>query len=257
MSGSVLLHRQRSPQDIQQLRAWYKIRDTLLGENSTDQNVKKALELASVCEHPNAIWLTKLFGGRDVSWCQEMRQVFLSCERDPRALCFAGLLREAFDEIRRAADLGDAFAQAEMAWRTDGQERFGWAEKSAAQGERDGFYQLGDCYRHGIGCVKDVERAKVSFLVAVELEDLRATICLGEFLDRFDPRRYFWFGRAAASGDPYSFLNEISDQIHIFNSGTEHTSVVFAIGRALKGHINNEKQTLFGNFYNFDTCIDP
>ncbi len=33
MGGSVLLHRQRSPQDLQQLLAWYKIRDALLGEN--------------------------------------------------------------------------------------------------------------------------------------------------------------------------------------------------------------------------------
>jgi hypothetical protein len=65
MSGSVLLHRQRSPDDLQQLRAWYKIRDTLFGK--TVSNIKKALELASACQHPNAVWLTKLFGGRDVA----------------------------------------------------------------------------------------------------------------------------------------------------------------------------------------------
>jgi hypothetical protein len=51
MSGSVLLHRQLSAKDLEQLVAWYKIRDTLLGENCVEQDIKKALELASVCEH--------------------------------------------------------------------------------------------------------------------------------------------------------------------------------------------------------------
>jgi hypothetical protein len=40
MSGSVLLHRQRSPQDLQQLLAWYKIRDNLFGENRFEENIK-------------------------------------------------------------------------------------------------------------------------------------------------------------------------------------------------------------------------
>jgi hypothetical protein len=48
MSGSVLLHRQRSPEDLQQVLAWNKIRDMLLRQNSTTRNIKKALELASV-----------------------------------------------------------------------------------------------------------------------------------------------------------------------------------------------------------------
>jgi hypothetical protein len=131
--AAVLLH-QLSPEDLQQLRASYKIRDTLLGENPFVQDTMTALELASVCEHPNAVWLTKLFGGRDVDCRREARQVFLGCENNPRALSFAGLLGGRSDDILRAADLGDAFAQAEMAWRTGDEECFRWAEKSAAQG---------------------------------------------------------------------------------------------------------------------------
>jgi hypothetical protein len=119
-------------------------------------DIKKALELASVCVHPNAVWLTKLFAGRDVASGEEARRVFLGCENDPRALCFAALLGGTSDEIRRVAELGDALAQAWVAWETDGQERFGWAEKSAAQGERDGFLKLGYCYERGTGCVKDL-----------------------------------------------------------------------------------------------------
>jgi hypothetical protein len=79
MSG-VLFH-------LQLLRAWYKIRDTLI---RTD--IKKALELASVCKHPNAVWLTELFAGRDLDSREEARKVFLGSESDPRAICFAGSL---------------------------------------------------------------------------------------------------------------------------------------------------------------------
>jgi hypothetical protein len=107
-----VLHRQHFPGDLQQ----YKIRDNLFGENRFDQDIKKALELASVCEHPNAVWLTKMFSGHDVASLAEARQVFLGCGNDPRAICFAGVLGGGIvDEIRRAADLGDAFAQAWMA----------------------------------------------------------------------------------------------------------------------------------------------
>jgi hypothetical protein len=110
--AAVLLHHQRSAEDLQQLLAWYEVRDSLLGQNVLDQDVKKALELASVCEHPYAVWLTKLFGGRGVSTVEEARQVFLACEKDSRALCFAGVLGGRGDEILRATELGDAFAQA-------------------------------------------------------------------------------------------------------------------------------------------------
>ncbi len=85
-----MLQHQRSLEDIQQLRAWYKIRDTLFGQNGAKRDRKKALELASVCQHPNAVWLTKIFAGREVNTEEVARQVFLGCE-DPRALCFAGL----------------------------------------------------------------------------------------------------------------------------------------------------------------------
>jgi hypothetical protein len=120
MSGCVL-HRRRSPEDLEQLRAWYRIRVMLLGRTEHQE----ALELASVCEHPNAVWLTELFAGRDVASYEEMRQVFLSFENDPRALCFAACLCGPVDEIRRAADLGDGFAQAEMARDTGSEEGFG------------------------------------------------------------------------------------------------------------------------------------
>jgi hypothetical protein len=274
MSGPVLLHRQRSPEDLQQLLAWYKVRDMLVGQwqsnpsSSRREHIKNVVEVASVCEHPSAVWLTKLFAGRDDVSRKEARQVFLACENDSRALCLAGLLGRDVDEISRAADLGDAFAQAVMTQGTRGERRVRLAGKSAAQGERDGFYHLGNCYQDGTGCEKDEEKAKECFLEAAELGHASAMLRVGELLEIDDPQRFFWFGRAATSGGvwfgrdmpnrySFSFLNEMSDQIHNFNNGTGHAKVVFAIGRALKGHIDNEKRRIFGSNYKFDIYIGP
>jgi hypothetical protein len=258
MSGSVLLHRQRSPEDLQQVLAWYKIRDTLFGQNNCGQDIKKALELASVCEHPNAVWLTTLFAGRAVASCEVARQVFLGCENDPRALCFAGVVGDPFDEVRRAAGLGDAFAQSWMAWRTVGGEGFRWGEKSAAQGERDAFYYLGHCRLYGLECVKDLERAKENFLVAAELGNVDAMEHFGELLDKCDPQRFLWLGRAATSnGECVFFLNEIIDQVRNLNLGTGYPNVVFVVGRALKRHVDNERRTIFAKSARFDTYVGP
>jgi hypothetical protein len=76
-------------------------------------------------------------------------------------------------------------------------------------------------------------------------------------VDRDSPERFVWFARAAANGDPSSFLNEIVGQMFNFNSATGQAKVVFVIGRALKGHIDNEKRTIYGKSYNFDVRIDP
>ena len=67
-----------------------------------------------------------------------------------------------------------------MAGETDGEDRFRWAVKSAAQGERDGFCYLGYCYRDGFGCEVDVERAKENYLVAAELGHVYAMIRVGK-----------------------------------------------------------------------------
>jgi hypothetical protein len=73
-------------------------------------------------------------------------------------------------------------------------------------------------------------------------------------------QRFVWLGRAAASnGKSAYFLYEMSDQILSFSSGSGsgHPKVVFVIGRALKGHISNEKRTIFGSVNMFDARIGP
>jgi hypothetical protein len=182
------------------------------------------------------------------------RDKFFLAAKTTRALCLAGVLGNGVEEVRQAAVRGDAFAQSWMTKHTGGEERFRWTGKSAAQGERDGFYWSGHFYRYGIGCEEDAKRAKENFLVAAELGCLHAMDRLGELLDKDDPQRCVWFGRAASSdGASAPFLNEMGDQIRNFSSGTRNAKVVFVIGRALKGQIDNEKGTLFGHVWNFDT----
>jgi hypothetical protein len=50
-------------------------------------------------------------------------------------------------------------------------------------------------------------------------------------------------------------VTEMSDQIRNFSCGTGYANVVFAIGRALKGYINNENQTIFCDSFNFNAYI--
>jgi hypothetical protein len=252
---SALIQLQRSSNGRQQLLAWYKIRDTLFGNNEARQDIKKALELAAVCEHPDAVWLTKLFGGRDVYTAKQARQVFLGCgKNDLKALAFAGLLGQR-EDLQQAAELGDAYAQSQMGRRTKGVERFQWAQKSAAQGERDGFWLLGRCYRNSIGCDENIERAKENFMIASELGYVVAMINSGLMIDKSDPQRFVWFGKAAVKKNAWQFLSEMEEQMQNFASGTVNAKVVFAIGRALKGHIDCEKQSIFGNGHNFDAYV--
>jgi hypothetical protein len=49
----------------------------------------------------------------------------------------------------------------------------------------------------------------------------------------------------------------MQERMHNFNSGRGHATVIFAIGRALKGHIDSEKRAIFDDHKAFDTYIRP
>jgi hypothetical protein len=109
---------------------WLKARDTLLGINYVKQDVKRALELAAASEHPQCQWLTGVFAGKSVKTSGKARRGFLDDQKkSPASLCFAALLSDAWDEalVRQSADLGYSLAQARMADRMSGEERFQFA----------------------------------------------------------------------------------------------------------------------------------
>jgi hypothetical protein len=90
---------------------WYEARDLLLGQNGAKQNIRKALNLASVCDHADAVWLTSLFAEQADVTTQDAQVVFFDESRnDPRGLVFGAFLssdaNQLWEDLRQAADLG-------------------------------------------------------------------------------------------------------------------------------------------------------
>ncbi len=238
------------------------IRDTLLGDNWKEQDITAALTLARDCKHPDAEWLTSIFQGKDISTEEDARKVFLCCENDARALSFAWMLSDGNKDdltlLRRAAEMGNAFACSTLCsrvWEENEEEAFRLAQFAAAQHERDGFYSFGFCFCNGFGCEEDLNLATENYLIAAELGDVRAAAYCGNFFGEFDPVRWIWLGRAAFLGLPVSFLHFFAKQVKQFFSGSGNATIVFLIGRALKGKIDTEKKEIFGDDYMFDLVI--
>jgi hypothetical protein len=241
------------------LLEWYKIRDTFFGENLVFQNIPLALELASACQHPDARWLTEACAGKDANSADDAENIFLSLDRnDARVLCFTWLLGDQEDTaiLRLSAELGFAFAQAFLAKHSNGRDRFKFAQLAAAQGERLGFLTLARCFQSGEFCNKDLKKARENFLLASELGDVSSMIWLGTLLEDYDVQRWRWWGRAAALGARLSFLQNFAAQVELFNSGAGSDIILYAIGRALHGHVDEVEGKIFNDDYNFDSLID-
>jgi TPR repeat protein len=240
------------------LLEWYKIRDTFFGQNNVSQNIPLAIELSSCCKHADALWLTSACAGMDVSTKEDAKRVFSALgQNDARALCFAWLLgdRQDLTSLRRSAELGFAFAQARLAGKTQGEESFKFAQMAAAQGERDGLTWLGLCFRNARGCEEDWDKARENWLRASELGDVLAMYPLGALLKESDPQRWRWWGRQAPVAISRDVVFEFTKQVDLFNSGGGSAAVVFAIGQALQGHVNEQKRTIFNSRYGFGSYI--
>ena len=246
-----------------ELFKWLDIRDSLLGKNKRQQDITAALALARDCKHPDAVWLTSIFEGKDVSTKEDVREVFLCCENDARALCFAWhLIDDHWNDLpllRRAYEMGNAFACSTLCvevWGENNEEAFRLAQVAASQHEPDGFNWLGRCFRDGVGCEEDLNLAKENYMIAAELGNVGAAGCYGRFFDESDPVRWLWWGRSALRGYSVSFLSSFSDQVEKFFSGSGNATVAFLIGRALKGNIDKEKKDFFGEWHHmFDLII--
>ncbi len=239
---------------IVELLKWLDVRDTLLGDNFKKQDIKKALAQARECKHPDAVWLTSLFEGKEVSTKDQAKKVFLSQQNDARALCFAWWLidnrRMDLTLLRRAAEIGkNAFSWSTLCWQVwlpHNDEAHHLAQFSSAHLERDGFFWVGHCYCYGFGLEKDLNLAKETYLIASELGSVRAALKYGELQSQSNPARWIWWGRAALSGFPDLFLDALSKQVEEYCSGAGNATIVFLIGRALKGNIDLEKKEIFG-----------
>ncbi len=242
---------------------WLNIRDLFLGQNEVQQDVPRALLLAASCEHADALWLTKILDGKSVKTKEGARDIFCSLgDDDARGLCFAELImtphvvRWNMQRVRRSAELGYAFGQA-MVY-TNGEELFKLANASTIQRERDGFRKLAGCFHFGIGCKRDLLKARENYVISVELGRVSETYALASFHEDTDPLHWFWLGRGAPKFWPGKFLNEFGKQVECFKSGSGSAAVVFSIGRALSGQVNEKKHEIFSHWmYDFDATVRP
>ena len=250
---------------LPELLKWLDVRDTLLGQNKKKQDITAALALALDCKHPDAVWLTSIFEGKNVSTKEDARKVFLSSQNDARGLCFAWWMTDDrghdLSLLHRASEMGNAFAHSTLCLFLEdqnGERAFRLAQKAAIQHEIDGFYWLGCYYRDGVGCERDLRLANENFLITAEVGDIGGALNVGD-LAEFDATRWLWWSRAACRGLRASFLVYFSEQVEKFFSGSRkgNASVVFLIGRALKGNIDVEKKRIFGESYGFDSLIEP
>ncbi len=247
-----------------ELFKWLDVRDTFLGTNEKEEDIAAALALARDCKHPDAVWLTSIFEGKNVSTKEDAREVLLLHKNDARALCFSWYLSDDPEDglalLRRSAEMGNAFACSRLCFRvlySNKEEAFRLAQLAANQHERDGFYLLGRCFRDGFGCEKDLNLAKQNLLIAAELGHVWAACYYGALLNESDPVRWHFWSRAALLGWPLYFLRSFSKQVERSFSGSGNATVVFLIGRALKGNIDMEKKRIFGSDYNFISLIGP
>ena len=245
-----------------ELFKWLDVRDALLQQNYKKHDIKKALAIARNCKHPDALWLTSVFEGKDVSTKEDAQEVLLRCENDARALCFAWCLRYSDDSslLDRASDRGCAFACSTLCWHLwdeNKEEAFRFAKLAAGLLERDGFFWLGRCYRDGVACEKDSTSAKENFLLAAELGHLKAAGALRSMLDSSAPPAWIWMSRISLRGFPNSFLISFKTQVKRFISGAGNATVVFLIGHALNGKIDVEKKCMFGQqMINFENSVE-
>lgn len=146
----------KKPYVICQEIAWWDLRDALLRvtTRAAFTDVLNKLALLDHVDVEDVQWFVTFCNdnrGRDVRTAKELRSLLLSEARDANALCFAGLLNGGVECFREAAELGSSGGMAQMARLTSGEERFQYASRAAASGERDGFLWLGESHHVGDG----------------------------------------------------------------------------------------------------------
>ncbi len=254
-----------------ELFKWLEVRDTLLGDNRKKQDITAALALARDCKHPDAVWLTSVLDGKYGLTKEKVREVFLSCENDARALCFGWWLTgDRWNNVVplvRAADLGYGFACSCLCDAVRAEENqnlaFCLAQRAAAQHERDGYFWSGIFARDGsCGCEQNFASARVNLSIAAELGGVVAACNFGHLLEETlvasSVSRWLWWSRAASHGLTSWFLVNFPEHVHNFISGCGSALAMFAIGRSLYGNVSIEKREIFGaRVHNFDSLISP
>jgi hypothetical protein len=161
--------------------------------------------------------------------------------------------------LEQAAKLGYAPAQVFMAMHlsADLKDQFAWAERAAAERDRNGMMALAHCLQLGVGCERDDERVLALWRDAAELGHVLAQSLYSGTFSKEDWRRYHWLGRSVVSGNSSaidwgnssaidSLVVASRTQLKVLRQGCHTGRVVFELGAACAGHVGRKEGTLFG-----------
>jgi hypothetical protein len=166
-----------------------------------EERFEEGLSLARESDHPDAQWLvSQVPGAGDVNH-QRMSEVMRGQVDDARASFFAWLFgaENGLDLLTRAAEAGYAQAQAQLAaFAVTGEDEFKWSQKAASAGDRNGLFELANCYSFGQGCAEDEAKALELYREAAELDCPAAQVLYAEAaFAKTDWEWFHWRGRAA------------------------------------------------------------
>jgi len=102
-----------------------------------------------------------------------------------------------------------------------------------------------------------LEKAKENFLLAAKMGYVYAMKFYSQLLDVTDPQRWHWWGVAAVRGLRLIFLGDFAAFVNRFESDSSLAPAMFSIGRALRGHVDEETKEIFGDTSAFDSRIGP
>jgi hypothetical protein len=236
------------PCDRAELIKWMRALDVM--DARSDTEIKRALQMARECRHPDAQWLMALLPDYDVrATRQPMLDVLEAHRDDPRALHLAWKIgyTSSHDSLRRAAEMGYAPAEADMCTITTGPEGFTWSERAAAKKNRRGMYMLACSLRQGNLCEKDEARAMELFKESAELEYPLSLVMCGKvgFYD-YEWERYVFLARAALAGWASPFCYGVESLLPSFENGAS-SRILHTVAPYIRKNIDVEKKLVFGD----------
>ncbi len=208
--------------------------------------VGRCLRLARECAHPDAQWLCAQVSAGPAADEAQLARVLEGQGDDPialfvRAWCGADP-HPARDLLLLSARLGYAPAQAVLAGccEEDDFDPFPWAEKAAAQGDRDGLFQLGLFAHEGRGCPRGGERAVELWRQAAALGHRRGHLFVATHgHGPADWRRYRWLAQGSALGHQSCTLQLLAGAryvLRLFAEGKAPGRIVWELAEGLLGH---------------------
>ncbi len=211
---------------------WFVARSVFFDEPSSFAD---GLALAQRCNHADARFFASLFAHGAPDSKEEAASVFLSQGSEPRCLCWAAVVGASppVELLKRAAEGGDAWGQAQFGMGQEGEERKGWLQQAVNRGDRDGMSWLASVLWEGLESETDRDQAKALWLQAAELGCYYAQCCVADHCFPRSSLKWLKWNRIAGSARQLQQMLRVLDLVLAeFDIGCSGRKV-FEIGAAL------------------------